>query len=46
MLMDSDRERWNLREFTQVSAGRTLQVSSARASHFLDAVTCEFLGLY
>ena len=34
---------WNLCEFTRFSC--QLQVSSARASHFLDVETCEFPSL-
>ena len=37
------RAPWNLREFTRFSC--QLQVSSARASYFLDAETCEFPSL-
>ena len=37
------RAPWNLREFQRFSC--QLQVSSARASHFFDAETCEFPSL-
>ena len=40
LLTGTHDQRWNLREFTIFSC--QLQVSSARASHFLNAETCEF----